>query len=332
MKVYYDEDADLKWVNDLKITIVGYGIQGRAQALNMRDSGLRVRVGNIEDDYYQVAQEDGFEVSSIASAVKDADVVLLLIPDQAQLEIYLNHVEPNIKDGAMLVFGHGYSIYHKKIIPKESLDVALLAPRMPGDPIREYYLKGGGVPVFVDVYQNASGKAWEKLLGLSKSIGATSAGAMAVSFKEETELDLFIEQYFLPLMIKGMQHSFDHLVNRGFTPEAVLMELCASGEVGELLLRAASDGIYKVWQENASPTCQFGISDNIEGVLDKDRQTKKMDAVIDQIRSGEFDRKLDDEAKNQYESLKAYDAINNNGNLVTTQNRLRDLIKFRVQE
>ena len=160
MKVFYDKDASLKNIIDKKISIIGYGIQGRAQALNLRDSGCELTIGNRQDSYNQQAYDDGFDVSNIKDVVSHADIIMLLIPDQAQEEIFNLYIKDKLKN-QMLVFAHGYSINYKSIIPAENIDVGLLAPRMPGDPIRDYFLDGGGVPAFVDIYQNASGKAWD---------------------------------------------------------------------------------------------------------------------------------------------------------------------------
>ena len=252
MKIYYQENANLKYLKNKKIAIVGYGIIGRASALNLRDSGCDVVVGNIKDKYYKNALEDGFEVTSISEAVKQASIIFFLIPDQAQIKIFDKEIAPYLKKNDLLIFAHGFSIHYKKITPPKNTDVCLLAPRMPGKPIREYYLAGSGVPAFATVHINASGKAKEIILALAKAIGYTKAGVMDISFKEETEIDLFIEHYLLPTLIRSIRISFDELVKHGFTPESTLMELYASGEIGELLMMASQKGIYEVWRNCAS--------------------------------------------------------------------------------
>jgi len=229
----------------------------------------------------------------------------------------------------MLIFAHGYSIRFKKVVPPSDIDVCLLAPRMPGKPIREYYCDGGGVPVFVDVYQNASGHAMEVLLALAKALGFTKAGAMKVSFAEETELDLFIEHFFLPLIIRSIRIAFDTLTEEGYTPEASLMELYASGEIGELLMLASEKGIYKVWEDNASPTCQYGIVRNSERVSPEKETEKLIREIIKEIKDGTFARDLSAEAEDNYCTLKKYNEENRNSYLVKVQDNINKMIKYR---
>lgn len=332
MKVYYDQDADLKHLQGRRIAVIGYGIQGRAQALNLRDSGCDVIVGNIEDDYYKQAQADGFDIMPIAQAAKQASVIMLLIPDQAQKSVYEESIKANLAKNDMLIFAHGYSIHYKEIMPPSDVDVCLLAPRMPGKPIRQYFLDGGGVPAFLDVYQDSSGSAWDTVLALAKAIGATRAAAMHVTFKEETELDLFIEQFFLPMIIRGARLAFDTLTEDGFTPEALLMELYGSGEVGELLLMAAKTGIYRVWRNNASPTCQFGIFRNSEKVVPTEPAKEMIRDVIKGLRDGSFVQALSEEANNKYTNLRNYDEQNERALITQTQDNLARIIKYRAHE
>jgi len=327
MKVFYEKDASIKYLNNKKIGIIGYGIQGRAQALNLRDSGLNVIIGNRKDRYNNRALEDCFDVMSIEEAAREADILLFLIPDQAQKEIYDKYIKANLNENNMLVFAHGYSINFEEIRPPKNIDICLMAPRMPGEPIRKYYLEGGGVPAFIDVHHDSSGNAWNLLLALCKGIGATKAGAMHVSFKEETETDLFIEQFLLPLLIKSIRISFDELTSKGFTPEALLMELYASGEIGDLILKAAKIGIYEVWQKNASPTCQFGIYNSLDNVLDTNKTKKIINNTINNIRNGSFVSELSDEAKSNYKNLNNYNQQNKNSLLSNTQQKLNKIIK-----
>ncbi len=332
MKVYYDEDADLKYLDGRRIAVIGYGIQGRAQALNLRDSKCDVIVGNIKDDYYNQAENDGFTVMPIDKAAKDASILIILIPDQAQKQVYREFIEPNLTKGDLLIFAHGYSIHYQAIVPPDDVDICLLAPRMPGEPIRNYYLDGGGVPAFVDVHQDASGRAWETVLAIAKGIGATRAAAMHVTFKEETEIDLFIEQFLLPVIIRSIRLSFDTLNEEGFTPEATLMELYGSGEIGELLLMSAKTGIYRVWQNNASPTCQFGIFRNSEKVMPTVPTKKMIRNVIKNLRDGSFAKALTREARDGYKNLRKYDEENERSSLTLTQDSLETIIKYRAHK
>ena len=302
MKTFYDSDASLDILKNQLIAIIGYGIQGRAQALNLRDSGMDVIIGNIKDKYNEQASKDDFKIMNISEACSKASVIMVLIPDQAHREIYDKYIYPNLNTDNLLVFAHGYSIHFKDIKPPDFIDVCLLAPRMPGKPIREYFLNGGGVPAFIDVFQDSSGEAWRKVLSLAKGIGATRSCAMHVTFQEETEIDLFIEQFLLPLIIRGISLSFNELTKRGFSPEAVLMELYSSGEIGELLLMASKSNIFKIWEENASPTCQYGIFRNSEKIMPKNKTSELIERVLNELRDGSFINDLNDEAKIGYKN------------------------------
>jgi len=228
-----------------------------------------------------------------------ADIVMLLIPDQAHKEVYESHVRPNLHQGGALVVAHGYSLHYKEIVPRADMDVMLLAPRMPGSPIRDYYLRGSGIPAFVDVVQDASGKAWEMNLALAKGLGFTRVGVLQVALAHETELDLFIEQFLVPMIMKSIQVGFDELVNAGYPALPALMEMYASGELGEVLIAAAQAGLYRGWQQNASPTCQFGIASGYDKALETDPRTF-IHKVIQQIRSGDFVNALREEGNAGY--------------------------------
>ena len=286
-RVFYDEDADLEAIRQAKVGIIGYGIQGRAQALNLRDSGVEALVGNRSDSYASTAVQDGFQVSSIEEVAELADILLLLIPDQAHQQVYNSQIQPNLHRGGALVVAHGYSLHYKEIEPRGDMDVMLLAPRMPGRPIRDYYLRGSGIPAFVDVFQDVSGEAWNKALALAKGMGFTRVGVLHVDLAHETELDLFVEQFLVPVIMKSIQISFDELVDAGYPALPALMELYASGELGEVLISAAQVGLYRGWQQNASPTCQFGIASSYAEALEADPRTL-IHQVIQRIRSGAF--------------------------------------------
>lgn len=301
--MYYDEDADLGFLEGKKVGFIGYGIIGSAMALNLRDSGVRVQIGNRSDSYAEKARENGFEVRSPEEVAEWADIIMFLIPDDAQSSVY-SSIRPHLAKGKALVFAHGYSVYYSRFeIPKD-VDILLLAPRMPY--VRERFVDGWGAPVFVDAYQDSTGNGLKTVLALAKGIGATRVGAMRISLKEETELDLFIEQYFYPTITHAVHAAFDFLASRGFTPEAAISELYASGEIGELILHASNSNIYQEFRNNASPTCQFGKMMNT-GKVGELRPKEHMEKVLDGIRSGKFDRELKSEAKSGYKSLREYD-------------------------
>ena len=328
MKVYYDHDVNIEVLKNQTIGIIGYGIQGRAQALNIRDSGLNVIIGNIKDDYIHRAEKDGFQILPINELVAISDVIFVLIPDEAQASIYESYIAPQIKSGQTYVFAHGYALRYQLIVFPENVDILLIAPRFPGKPIREYYLENGGIPVFFDVYQDATKKAKEKGFALCKAIGATKAGVFEVSTKEETEIDLFIEQFLIPTFIKSVEIGFETLVNKGFDPLAVISELFASGELGAVIKQASVEGLYRTFQNHASPTCQFGISRNVEKSL-TDHSYKFAEKILEEIQNGEFSKALSAEGKSDYKTLNNYYDEKLNSKLNIQYNEFNSLIKFR---
>lgn len=324
-RVFYDQDADLEVIRRAKVGIIGYGIQGRAQALNLRDSGVDVLIANRDDSYRSTAAQDGFEVQNIEHVAELADILLLLIPDQAHQQIYKSYIEPRLRRGGALVVAHGYSLHYKEVEPRDDMDVMLLAPRMPGRPIRDYYLRSSGVPAFVDVFQDVSGSAWATVLSLAKGMGFTRPGVLQVAIAHETELDLFVEQFLVPTVIKSIQMSFEELVSAGYPPLPALMELYASGELGEVLLMAAQVGIFQTFQQNASPTCQFGIATSYPDALGSDPRSMIHD-VINRVRSGEFVKSLEREGNSGYpRTNQLWDQLNSTI-LSQTQEEMRKII------
>lgn len=326
MKKFYDSDANSDVFRNERVAIIGYGIQGRSQALNLRDSGADVVIGNIRDHYYERIEKDGFRSVPLKDIAKNVTLIMLLIPDQAQKEIFDSYIVPHIQEGSLLVVAHGYSLYFKQLSVPENIDVALLAPRMPGIPIREKYLEGSGVPAFVDIYKDATGNAWERVLALGKGLGFTRAGMMHVTVEEETEIDLFIEQFYLPLVIHSARLSFDLLVKEGFSPESTLMELYASGELGELLLLSAKKGIYEVWKDQASPTCQYGIARALHKGFPKDALEDYAKKVIEEIRNKSFLKDLMEEADKGYSKLNKYNELNSDSLLAKTQKKVSEFL------
>ena len=318
-KIYYDKDADLKYLRNKTVGIIGYGIQGRAQALNIRDSGIRVLVANRRDKYAGQAKRDGFKIYRIDEVVKKADIILFLIPDQAQTEVYKKFIEINLVPGKMLIFAHGYALRYKTVKVPSCVDVGMLAPRMPGRQIREYFLKSSGVPAFIDVAGNASGLAWEKLLALSKAAGFTKAGVLEVSYKIEAELDLFTEQFLVSAIVKAIHTSFEVLVNEMKYPAVpTLMELYASGELAEVLKMASQQGIGSVFQKNASPTCQYGIASHFSDAIGRDSY-KRAKHIIKNVRSGVFEKALSKEGRASYPAVRKLWSTVDSKRLVQTQ-------------
>ena len=296
------KNLNLAAIQNQKISIIGYGIQGRAQALNLRDSGIEPYIGNIDDKYLKDAVSDNMRVSDISQATKNADIIMMLVPDQSQSDVFKEIQAGSPKDDCLIVVAHGYSIYHSNIDMPDTYSIGMLAPRMPGAPIRDAFLRGSGIPAFFDVVRDKSGNA-KISFALAHAIGFTKGGLYAVPLSEETEIDLFIEQFYLPLVIHSARIAHDFLITKGLNPSTVLMELFASGEIGELLTRASKDGLYETWMNHASPTCRFGIKRAVDDKLPTEHIKKFADNVLKEIRNGDFNKDLMNEGKNNYQSL-----------------------------
>jgi ketol-acid reductoisomerase len=286
--IYHDGDASLDAVRDLRVAILGYGNQGSAQARNLRDSGLNVIVGNIDDDYGAAARADGFTVVSIADAAAHADALFLLTPDEVMPEVYERDVAPALRPGHLLNFAHGYNVGFGLITPPKTIDVVMIAPRMIGAGVRDGYVSGEGFPSFIGVHQDATGKAQARLLGLARAVGSTRAGCLEMIFVDEATLDLFSEQAFGPAFGRVLMCAIDTLVDAGFPPEAVLMELYLSGELAYSFLKLREMGALRQ-HELHSHTSQYGTISRSIRYFDLDPLLKeKMQATVDEIRSGAF--------------------------------------------
>jgi len=313
-RVYHDGDADLSALAGERIVVVGYGNQGRSQALNLRDSGLDVSVGTIADASRTQAENDGFKVREIAPAVGAAEVVMLLIPDEVMPEVYAREVAPSLRSGAALVFASGYNIAFGHIQPPPSVDVLLLAPRMIGPGVRDTFVRGDGFPSFVGVHQDATGRARARLLALAKGIGSTRAGCLEMSMADEAALDLFTEQGFGPAFGAVLMSAIETMIEAGFPAEAVLMELYMSGELAYAAQRFVDTGIV-AQMDFHSHTSQYGSM--TRGVRFADIDFKqRMRAALDDIRSGRFAAEWQAEQRagsprfNQLRQLREFHPIN----------------------
>ena len=225
-KTYYDQDVNWEIMNGKTVAIIGYGSQGHAHALNLKESGVNVVVGLYEGSKSKpVAEQAGLKVLSVADATKAADIVMILIPDEKQADVYKNEIAPNLKDGAALAFAHGFNIHFKQIVPPSNVDVFMVAPKGPGHLVRRTFKEGGGVPDVFAVEQDATGKCFDIALAYARGIGGTRAGVLQTTFKEETETDLFGEQCVLCGGVTHLiQEGFETLVNAGYQPEIAYFE------------------------------------------------------------------------------------------------------------
>ena len=300
-RLYYDSDADLSVLKKKTVAIIGYGNQGRAQALNLRDSGVEVIVGGVPDATFAQAKKDGFSTMTTAEAAAAGDIICLLIPDEVQQQVYREEILPGLEPGDALDFAHGYNIHYGFIALPKEMDVIMVAPRMIGVGVRDAYAAGKPVPAFVAVQQDGSGEAWPKTLALARGMGCTRAGAIESTFAEETELDHFSEHFVWPAMFRILVGGFEFLTEQGYQPEAVLMELWGSKEAAEVLERMAEVGIFGQMDYH-SPTSQYGQLARREEYGSVDIGTT-MRRLVDEITSGRFADEWDAERDAGYPNL-----------------------------
>ena len=255
MKVYYDKDADLSLIKGKKVAIVGYGSQGHAHAQNLNDSGMNVTVGLRKGGAsWDKVKKAGLKVAEVGTAVKGADFVMMLMPDEHIGAVYRDEIEPNIRKGATLAFAHGFNIHYGQVQPRADLDVVMIAPKAPGHTVRSTYVAGGGTPMLIAVHHDASGKARDLALSYAAAIGGARAGVIETSFKEETETDLFGEQAVLcGGCVELVKAGFDTLVDAGYAPEMAYFEC-----LHELKL------IVDLMYEGGIGTMNYSISNNAE--------------------------------------------------------------------
>ena len=285
--VYHDDDADLSHLKGRRVVVIGYGKQGRSQALNLRDSGVSVSVASIRDSSAEQAESEGFTVIPIDGCVGQADIIMMLIPDEFQSQVYSKSLAPGLRRGQTLCFAHGYNYHFGLIKPPSEIDVVLVAPRMIGPVVRRAFEEGTGVPAYVAVGQDDSGHAKEVMLAIAKGIGCTRAGAVEMTFASETVLDLFLEQTLLPTFTKAMLWVFEVLVEAGFDPGVVTLEMYGSGEMAEVFRACADVGFYEQLFQFHSRTAQYGELSRKETILPDSVRTKMVEA-LEYIRSGKF--------------------------------------------
>ena len=290
MQVYYDKDADLSIVQRMKVAVIGYGSQGHAHANNLRDSGVEVSVGLREGSgSWPKAEQAGFAVRSVADAVRDADLAMVLAPDEHQQAIYASAIAPNIKEGAAIAFAHGFNIHFQLIEPRADLDVLMVAPKGPGHTVRSTYVEGGGVPSLIAVAQDASGQAKEIALSYACANGAGRAGIIETTFREETETDLFGEQTVLcggaaALVTAG----FETLVEAGYAPEMAYFE-CLH-ELKLIVDFFYEGGISNMWY-TVSNTAEYGGLTRGSRIVTEETKAE-MRRILEEIQSGRFAREF----------------------------------------
>jgi ketol-acid reductoisomerase len=284
--IYYDDDADLSLIESRKVAVLGYGSQGHAHALNLRSSGVDVRVGLREgSSSFAKAEAAGLRVLEIGQACDEADVIMVLLPDTEQARVYKESIEPHLRDGDSIAFAHGFNIHFGQITPPRGVDVWMIAPKGPGHLVRRTFEDGGGVPALVAVGQDATGKARELALAYAKGIGATRAGVLDTTFEEETETDLFGEQVILCGGLTALiQAAYETLVDAGYQPESAYFE-CLH-EV-KLIVDLIYEGGISNMRFSISDTAEYGDMTRGPRIVTEETRAE-MRRILDEIQSGRF--------------------------------------------
>ncbi|MDO9080965.1 MAG: ketol-acid reductoisomerase [Desulfuromonadales bacterium] len=308
MKLYYDKDADLSLIQGMKVAIVGYGSQGHAHANNLKDSGVDVTVALRAGSTSAIkAENSGLKVKSVAAAVAEADLVMVLTPDEFQFQLYRDELAPNLKQGATLAFAHGFSIHYNQVVPRPDLDVIMIAPKAPGHTVRSEFVRGGGIPDLIAIYQDASGKARNVALSYASAIGGGRTGIIETSFKDETETDLFGEQAVLcGGAVELVKAGFETLVEAGYEPEMAYFEC-----LHELKL------IVDLMFEGGIANMNYSISNNAEygeyvtgpKVINAESR-QAMRECLANIQNGEYAKRFILEGQTNYPEMTARRRLN----------------------
>ena len=326
MQVYYDKDCDLSIIQGKKVAVIGYGSQGHAHALNLRDSGVSVIVGLRPGSASAVkAQNEGLVVKSVPEAVASADVVMILAPDEHQAAIYANDVEPNLKQGATLAFAHGFNILYNQIVPRKDLDVIMIAPKAPGHTVRSEFVKGGGIPDLIAIHQDASGKAKATALSYASGVGGGRTGIIETTFKDETETDLFGEQAVLcGGAVELVKMGFETLTEAGYPAEMAYFEC-----LHELKL------IVDLMYEGGIANMNYSISNNAEygeyvtgSEVINEQSRAAMRNALKRIQNGEYAKMFIQEGRLNYPSMTARRRQNAEHAIEQTGAKLRGMMPW----
>jgi len=326
MNIYYDKDCDISIIKKMKVTILGYGSQGHAHANNLKDSGVDVTVG-LRDGSASIAKAEvaGLTVTNVKDAVSSADLVMVLTPDEFQSQLYKNEIAPNLKKGATLAFAHGFAIHYNQVVPRDDLDVIMIAPKAPGHTVRSEFVKGGGIPDLVAIYQDASGKAKNVALSYASGVGGGRTGIIETTFQDETETDLFGEQAVLcGGAVELVKAGFETLVEAGYAPEMAYFEC-----LHELKL------IVDLMYEGGIANMNYSISNNAEygeyvtgpKVINDESRWAMKEALHD-IQTGEYAKKFILEGSSNYPSMTAMRRLNAEHPIEQVGAKLRDMMPW----
>ncbi len=322
-KQYDSDDAHLSFLLDKTIAIIGYGSQGRAHALNLRDSGLNIIIGQRHGDSYNRAISDNFKVFQLPDAVKDADIVCIMLPDESMGEIYKEEIGPYIKSGKVLLFAHGFNIVYGQIVPPDGVDVIMVAPKGPGPAVRSAFLEGQGLPALIAIEKDISGHARDFALAYAKGIGATRAFVYETTFKEETETDLFGEQAVLcGGVVSLLKAAFEVLIKAGYSPECAYFEVFHELKLTVDLLNA---GGFQHMYEKISHTAHYGTVTAGPRIITDESKTA-MEKILKEIQDGTFAKNWMQEYKSGLKNYNDLTDIDLNHPVEKTGKKVRSLV------
>ncbi|MBN4079100.1 ketol-acid reductoisomerase [Beggiatoa alba] len=326
MNIYYDKDCDLSIIKGMKVAIIGYGSQGHAHANNLKDSGVDVTVA-LRADSASVAKAEaaGLPVKNVPEAVANADVIMVLTPDEFQSQLYKEEIEPNLKQGATLAFAHGFAIHYNQIVPRADLDVIMIAPKAPGHTVRNEFKKGGGIPDLIAIFQDASGKAKDVALSYAAGVGGGRTGIIETTFKDETETDLFGEQAVLcGGAVELVKAGFETLTEAGYAPEMAYFEC-----LHELKL------IVDLMYEGGIANMNYSISNNAEygeyvtgAKIINEESRRAMREALKNIQNGEYAKRFILEGQANYPEMTAHRRLNAEHPIEKTGAKLREMMPW----
>ncbi|MBL6956605.1 MAG: ketol-acid reductoisomerase [Chlorobium phaeobacteroides] len=330
MNAYYEQDADLKYLQGKNIAVLGFGSQGHAHALNLKESGLNVCVGLRPDSSScEKARENGLEVNTIADAVAWADIVMVLLPDQYQKSIYESEIKPNLKEGNTLAFAHGFNIHYNQIVPPGTVNVIMIAPKSPGHLVRRTYTQGNGVPCLIAVHQDYTGEARQQALAWAKGLGGTKAGVIETTFKNETETDLFGEQAVLcggsAELIKA---GFETLVEAGYPEELAYFECMHELK---LIVDLYYEGGLSRMNYSVSDTAEYGGMTRGPRVITSDVKAE-MKKILEEVQDGRFAKEFIDECNAGYPNMKKLRESNADHPIEKVGAKLRDMMSWLLKK
>jgi ketol-acid reductoisomerase len=330
MKVYYDSDASLEYLQNKNLAVLGFGSQGHAHALNLKDSGMNVCVGlRPSSSSWGKAEAAGLKVKTIPEAVEWADVVMILLPDQNQKEVYDKEIAPHLKEGNTVAFAHGFNIHYKQIVPPQNINVIMIAPKSPGHLVRRTYLEGTGVPCLIAIHQDADGDARNIALAWAKGIGGTKAGVIETNFKDETETDLFGEQAVLcggsAELIKA---GFETLVEAGYPPELAYFECMHEMK---LIVDLYYEGGLSRMNYSVSDTAEYGGMTRGSRLITKETR-KEMRKILDEVQSGKFAEEWLNEYRSGQKNMERLRKENREHQIEKVGSKLREMMSWLIRK